>query len=104
MINSGRRYPESLGVLASDGVVQVLPGSNSTNRSFADQIANAYDLDSSDNARPEILADVYTSILAESVGFEAGQPFDLVYLDQLISLQFTELDLAAVAIALTLEP
>jgi len=104
MINSGRRYPESLGILASDGVTQALPGTNSPLRSFAEVIANAYDLPPSDSPAPELLADVYASILAEQSGFQAGQPFDLVYLDQLIAQQMEPQALAALVIALTLQP
>jgi hypothetical protein len=104
MINSGRRYPESLGVLPSDGIVQALPGSSSTVGSFAEHIANAYQIDSVADPTPEILADVYASVLADSAGIAAGEPFDLVYLDQLIGLQFDPQSLAALVVALTLQP
>ncbi len=104
MINSGRRYPESLGILPSDGIVQALPGSSSTVGSFAEHIANAYQIDSVADPTPEILADVYASVLADSAGIAAGEPFDLVYLDQLIGLQFDPQSLAALVVALTLQP
>src|SRR5690606_10494307 len=42
MINSGRRYPESIGVLQSDGVAQALPATNRSARSYAEHIATAY--------------------------------------------------------------
>ncbi len=104
MINSGRRYPESLGVLPSDGIVEALPGSSSTVGSFAEHIANAYQLDSVSDPTPEILSDVYAAVLADTVGLDAGEPFDLVYLDQLIGLQFDPQSLADVVVALTLQP
>lgn len=104
MINSGRRYPESLGILPSDGIAQVLPGSNATARSFAEQVANSYGLPSVEDPPPEVLAQVYAAILAETAGMPEGDAFDLVYLDELIGASFDAQGMALLIAALTLQP
>jgi hypothetical protein len=83
LINSGRRLPESIGVLASDGTELVLPDTTSPYASFADLVAAAYaGLPSLSSSEP--LAQVYATILAEQAGFKPGDPFDLTYLDELL--------------------
>ena len=105
MINSGRRYPESIGILPSDGIAQVFPGSNSEAGSFAEVVANAYStLPSSADPTPEVLAQTYAELLRLLTNEGPGDAFDLVWLDALLGATFDTQSMAVVLIALTLEP
>ncbi len=84
MINSGQRYPESVGVLPSVGVSRVLPFTNSTAGSFAELVANAYSEVPSGGSPAETVALSYASIIASATGDEAKDPFNLTYLDELL--------------------
>lgn len=104
LINSGRAVPESVGVLQSAGVQQVFPGSTSTVRSFAELIARAYEYVGEDESPPEPLAIQYAAILARSAGMPPGDPFDLVYLDELLGRALHPATLLAAMDALSLVP
>lgn len=85
MINSGQRYPESVGILPSIGVKAILPLTNSPAGSFAELVANAYASVPDTSSPPEQVAVDYTNILAKATGMDIDNPFDLVYLDELLS-------------------
>lgn len=105
MINSGRRYPESIGILPSDGIRSVFPGSNSTARSFAEVVANAYPtLPSDPNPQPEPLAEIYGTLVLLLTDEDPGSAFDLVWLDAVLGASFDSQAMATVLVALTLEP
>ncbi|MFQ5381034.1 MAG: hypothetical protein ACE5EF_05365 [Dehalococcoidia bacterium] len=89
MLNSGRAVPESGGVLATAGAGAVLPGSSSSPISFADLVAEAYPGVRVNSSPTEDLALVYADILARQAGMEAGDPFNLLYLDELIARSFS---------------
>jgi hypothetical protein len=83
MINSGRAFPESAGVLQSVAVRQAIPGTTATFRSFAELVAHAYEgID--DRSPDEPLAQAYAAVLARSAGVPPGSAFNLSYLDGLI--------------------
>ncbi len=86
MINSGQRYPESIGILPSPGVDAVLPLTNNASKSFAELVANAYRGLPNAPTPAETVATAYTSLLAAAIGVELKNPFDLAYLDELLSL------------------
>jgi len=104
MVNSGQRYPESAGILPSPGVQAVLPLTNSPARSFAEFVALAYDTITEATSPAESVAKAYVDILAEGTGMEAGDPFDLRYLDELISRAVDPGILAAAIVAFELTP
>jgi hypothetical protein len=83
-INSGRTYPESVGVLPSMGVSRVLPGSNVTAKSFAEVVAAAYPDIQENDSPEEPLAKAYADVLRKASGAPAGPVFNLGYLDQLL--------------------
>lgn len=85
LINSGQRYPESIGVLQSPGVRTILPLTNSTAGSFAELVAYAYRTVPATPSPAESVALAYATILAEAVEMDVEDPFDLVYLDELLS-------------------
>lgn len=82
MFNSGRRLPESLGLLPSPGVEQALPLTTAGQRSFADLVATAYERLPNDSPE-EPLARKYVEILASAAGHDEGRAFNLLYLDEL---------------------
>lgn len=84
MINSGQRYPESVGVLQSAGVTRVLPFTNSAASSFAELVANAYSEVPRGGSPAESVALAYVNIIASATGDDAADPFDLTYLDGLL--------------------
>jgi hypothetical protein len=105
MINSGRRYPESIGILPSDGIAVVFPGSNSNAGSFAEVVANAYEtLPSDPDPTVEPLAQTYAEAVRLLTDHEPGSAFDLVWLDGLLGSSFSAQDMALLLFALTLEP
>lgn len=85
LVNSGRRFPESLGVLKSPGVKSVLPLTNVEADSFAAFVAGSYPQITTVPSPPERVAGAYADALAEGTGFSRGQPFDMLYLDELIA-------------------
>lgn len=85
LINSGRRFPESLGVLQSPGVQTVLPLTNVEANSFAAFVAGSYPQITQTASAAESVAQAYADNLAEAAGFDQGQPFDLKYLDELLA-------------------
>ncbi|MCA9829768.1 MAG: hypothetical protein R3B97_10605 [Dehalococcoidia bacterium] len=103
MINSGRALPESLGILPSPGVQQILPGSDSDVTSFAELVAGAY-AGSPDTSPIEPLAQAYAGILAGFVGLPGGDPFDLVYLDSLLGRVLSPDVLLVALVVLGLQP
>lgn len=84
MINSGRRYPELIGVLQSDGVTQALPNTNSPHASFAALVAAAYSTIDYNDSPDEPLAQAYVAALAKAAGMPPGSAFNLRYLDELL--------------------
>jgi hypothetical protein len=103
MFNSGRRLPESLGLLPSVGVQQALPFTTAEYRSFADLVAEAYS--PLDNTAPqEPLARAYVELLAGVAGHPEGEPFNLLYLDELIGRAASPALLAAVLQVYELAP
>ena len=84
LINSGRKVPESVGVLQSPGVRQALPGTTSPVTSFAELVANAYGGLDTNESPEEPLAQRYAATLAGIAGMEPGAVFDLQYLDELL--------------------
>ena len=104
LINSGRRFPESLGVLQSPGVETVLPLTNVEANSFAAFIADSYPQITQTASAPESVAQAYADNLAEAAGFDQGQPFDLKYLDELLARATDGGVLAAAIVAFELVP
>jgi len=104
LINSGRRVPESVGILRSVGVNNALPGSSSEARSFGDLVAKAYERVGYDDSPAEPLAVEYVEILADQAGMQPGNPFDIPYLDELLGRALDPRVLAAAIIALDLRP
>lgn len=104
MINSGQRYPESFGVLKSPGVETVLPLTSITAASFADLVVASYPQITQTGSAPEPVAQAYADMLAEASGFKRGDPFDIRYLDELISRATDGGVLAAAIIAFELTP
>ena len=104
LINSGQRYPESIGILQSPGVTAVLPLTNSQARSFAELVAFAYKTITETTSPSESVAQAYASILAEFAGMELGEAFDVRYLDELISRAVDPGVLAAAIEAFQLTP
>ncbi len=84
LVNSGRRYPESVGVLPSAGVSRVLPGTTTPAVAFADYVAAAYPAIQQNDSPDEPLALAYADALAKIAGIQPGSPFNLTYLDQLL--------------------
>jgi len=104
LINSGARLPESIGVLQSTGVVAVLPATNSEYRSFAELIVGAYPQIGASASPAEELAVRYAATLARGAGMKEGDPFDLVYLDELLGRAMEAWVLAAAIEAFGLAP
>ncbi len=104
MINSGRRYPESVGVLRSTGAKQALPGSNNPATSFAEFIAAAYGQMEGNSSPDEPVALAYAAALAAVMNVPAGSPFDLRYLDELLGMALDPGVLAGAIEALALIP
>lgn len=104
MINSGRRYPESVGVLPSPGVESVLPLTNKTAASFAELVAGAYPQITQVNSPAERLARTYADILADAGGIAPGDPFDLRYLDELLGRSIGGGVMATAIVAFGLAP
>jgi hypothetical protein len=104
MINSGRRYPESVGVLRTPGVNRVLPGTNLMHASFADFVAASYAQIQNNTSPPEPVAEAYVANIAAAVGMPARTAFDLVYLDELLGFALDPRVIAAALDALELAP
>ncbi|MBI2766950.1 MAG: hypothetical protein HYX53_13700 [Chloroflexi bacterium] len=88
MVNSGRVFPEFIGILPSPGVRQVLPNTNSPSGSFAELVANAYPGITFNDSPDEPLAQAYVAILAKAAGMPAASAFNLRYLDELLARSF----------------
>lgn len=104
MINSGRRLPESVGLLPSVGVTRVLPETNSTVGSFAELVVQSYPTITTTTSAPEPLAQTYVANLAPQAGMQPGDPFDPRYLDELLGRATDPSVLVAVISALSLQP
>ncbi len=104
MINSGRRLPESVGILPSAGVTQVLPGTNAPYASFAELVAAAYPSVPADTGVPEGIADAYVANLATLAGMPEKSAFDVSYVDELLSRAMDPRVLAADIAAIGLSP
>lgn len=104
LINSGRRLPESIGVLPSPAVRQAVPGTTSNAPSFADLVAAAYPGADTNTSPDEPLAQMYVTALAKAGGLSVGSAFDLVYLDELLGRTVDPAVLFAVIANLELEP
>ena len=85
MLNSGRRLPESVGVLPSAGVSRVLPNTTVKFGSFAELVSAAYPAIDSVQSPAEPLADAYVSNLLGPSGMAPGSAFNLRYLDELLA-------------------
>ncbi len=104
LINSGGVYPETVGVLQSPGVANVLPGTNRSHGSFAEFVLQSYPAVSTTRSPTEQTAVLYAATLAAGNGMPLGDPFDLVYLDALLGRSFDARAMAAVIVAFGLEP
>jgi hypothetical protein len=104
MINSGQRWPESIGILQSPGVELALPLTTSPARSFAEIVALAYRQITETDSPPEAVAQAYADRIAEFSGQLRGEAFDLVYLDQTLGLALDPGILAAAIVAFGLTP
>ena len=104
LINSGQRLPESIGVLKSPGVSNILPDTNKLATSFAEFVAAAYPSVSSAPSPTEPLAQTYADILAEGAGMPKGDAFDLRYLDELVARSIDAKILTTDIVALQLQP
>ncbi len=103
-INSGRRVPESVGILPSTGVTRAIPNTNSTFGSFAEMIVAAYPDIQAATSPPEPVAEAYAANLAKLAGMPARSPFDLKYLDELVGRAMDPEILARAIRALGLVP
>ncbi|MBA4179565.1 MAG: hypothetical protein C0506_03160 [Anaerolinea sp.] len=103
MLNSGRRYPESVGVLPSAGVSRVLPDTTVRFASFAELVAAAYPAVDTRQSPPEPLADAYVSNLLVSSDMGPGSAFNLRYLDELLARAISPAVLAGAIKALALQ-
>jgi len=103
-INSGRRYPESVGILPSAGVAKAIPNTNSNYGSFAELIAAAYPGVDAATSPNEPVAEAYVARLAQAAGIPAQSPFNLKYLDELVGRAMEPKTLAAAILALGLVP
>ena len=104
MLNSGRLIPESGGVLPSAGLGPALPGSDTDYRSFADLVAASYSRVSPNDSPAETIAVAYAGALAARTGMALDDPFNLVYLDELIARSFSADMLISLLETLGLEP
>lgn len=104
LMNSGRKVPESVGVLPSPGIDSVLPGTNVTHSSFAELIAAAYPTIDYNPSPAEPLAQAYIAQLAAAVGMEEDSAFNLEYLDELLGRAASPELMQLVTIALGLAP
>lgn len=104
LINSGRRYPESVGLLPSPGVTHVLPGTNAAYGSFAEFVAAAYPNIDSTPSPDEPVAIAYVANLAKLAGMQPGSPFNIRYLDELFGAAMDTRTLLAAINALSLAP
>lgn len=84
LINSGRRLPESVGILPSPGVPRVLPDTSVPYASFGELVAAAYPGIDQPQSASEPLAEAYVAKLAPLAGMQPGQPFNIRYLDELL--------------------
>ena len=84
LINSGRRLPESVGILGSPGVPRVLPDTSVQFASFAELVAAAYPGVDQPLSASEGLAKTYVARLAPLAGMPVGEAFDVRYLDELL--------------------
>lgn len=101
-INSGRRLPESVGILKSVGVDRALPNTTSEAQSFGDMVAAVYQRVGLDGATPEPLALEYARLLSGPAGMPAADPFELRYLDELLGRAMDARVLVAALVALDL--
>lgn len=85
LLNSGRRLPESVGVLPSAGVSRVLPETTTRYASFAEFVSAAYPGIDTVQSPAEPLADAYVGNLLEASGMAPGSAFNMRYLDELLA-------------------
>jgi hypothetical protein len=104
MINSGRRFPESVGLLPSAGITRALPNTNATFGSFAELVAAAYPSVDSGQPTPEAVADAYVAKLALAANMQPQSAFNVTYIDELLGRALDQRALAADIAALGLEP
>lgn len=104
LINSGRRYPESVGVLPTVGTSQVLPGTASPSVAFAEYVAASYPEIQQNDSPEEPLARAYSDALATISGIRPASPFNLTYLDELLGAAMDPSILAAAIGILGLVP
>jgi hypothetical protein len=103
-INSGRRYPESVGILPSPGVLRVLPGSDSKFGSFGELVAAAYPDVDAGSSPDETTAAAYVARLAKIVNIAPQSPFNIKYLDELLGLAMDANTIQQAIAALTAVP
>jgi hypothetical protein len=104
MINSGRRLPESIGILPSAGITRALPGTTATFGSFAEFVSSAYANVDTGISPHEAVADAYIARLAPLAHMPAQTGFDVKYMDELLGRAMSQPALAAAIQALGLEP
>ena len=101
-INSGRRLPESVGILRSVGVERALPNTTAEMQSFGDLVAAAYQGVGFNEGPSEALALEYARLLSIPAGMQSSNPFDLRYLDELLGRATDVQTMAAAVVALDL--
>ncbi len=102
MINSGARYPESVGILRSAGFTTAVPGTSAPYPSFGDLVVAAYSRVPEADSPEEPVAHAYVVALAARSGLTPKSAFDIRYLDELLgrSLDIRTLTLAIQALKL----
>ncbi|MFN0095499.1 MAG: hypothetical protein ACKVVT_12090 [Dehalococcoidia bacterium] len=103
MLNSGRRFPETGGILPSAGVKEAIPGTTSPVSSFAELIGRAYQDFPTGRPPDEQAMQAYVEVIARAANMPAKSGFDLVYLDELLSRALDPRVMLVVVQALGLE-
>lgn len=103
LINSGRRIPESVGILPSAGVPRVLPDTFVQYASFAELVAAAYPGIVRPLSASEPLAEAYVARLAPLAEMQPGPPFNVRYLDELLGRALDQKTLAKAIEAFALQ-
>ncbi len=104
MINSGRIFPESVGILKSPGVTRALPSTTAEFSSFGDLVVASYSSIDYNDSPTEPVAQAYITVLAEVAEMDVGSAFDLLYLDELLGRAMAIEALTGAMTALRLVP
>ena len=104
MINSGARYPESVGILHSAGFATAVPGTTAPYPSFGDLVVSAYSRIPDADSPEEPVAHAYVVALAGRSNVAVKSAFDIRYLDELLGRSMDIRVLTAAIQALKLSP